>query len=242
MSFLDWVQFWKWKEKKNTKEKEKKVSVSLSIPLGVVKPSVREEHLWKEKKQREIENLVLDKPHTDVEYIILHHSLTSDKQTVDWNSIRKYHMSYRVDHHIVSQKDFKDSLQSNAGTLYQTPWFDIGYHLGVEMVNGDYMVQHGRPLIQRGAHTKDNGMNNKSLGICVIGNWDTDDVPRRQWLLTIMLIRKLQVVTNTINKNIIGHREAQALAGVPLDTRKTCPGKRFNMQKFRKNVGEYKYV
>jgi hypothetical protein len=47
------------------------------------------------------------------EYIVIHHSLTPDNQTVSWNAIRRYHIDVNK-------------------------WADIGYHYGIENINGAY--------------------------------------------------------------------------------------------------------
>jgi N-acetyl-anhydromuramyl-L-alanine amidase AmpD len=38
---------------------------------------------------------------------------------------------------------------------------------------------------------------------------------------------------NIPRENVLGHREAQAIGGLPVEQRKTCPGKNFNMDAFR---------
>lgn len=78
--------------------------------------------------------------------IIIHHSLTKDGKTCDWDAIRRYHMTapeYMMD--------------------------DIGYHAGVERINGVVTTLTGRPINCRGGHTKNH---NNTLGICIGGNFD----------------------------------------------------------------------
>jgi N-acetylmuramoyl-L-alanine amidase len=76
--------------------------------------------------------------------IVVHHSLTQDGNVVDWGAIRNYHKSLG--------------------------WNDIGYHCGLELVDGKYQYQTGRPLDMTGAHTI--GLNDTHLGICMVGNFD----------------------------------------------------------------------
>lgn len=102
--------------------------------------------------------------------IILHHSLTKDGTTVDWDSIRRYHMSYRIDGNIVSREVFLQRKEANQGSLFELPDLDIGYHLGIELVANVVSLQIGRPFNMDGAHTK--GQNQIAIGVCVIGNFD----------------------------------------------------------------------
>lgn len=141
------------------------------------------------------------------EYVVIHHSLTKDGQVVDWNAIRKYH---------------KETLG----------WNDIGYHFGVERVDGALTTQMGRPVDFAGAHTKEMGMNYKSIGICVVGNFD-EVAP--DWMMVNYLRDLIYALTANYPipvQNVIGHRDVGLMAGYdwrrigPTGIReyKTCPG------------------
>jgi N-acetyl-anhydromuramyl-L-alanine amidase AmpD len=141
------------------------------------------------------------------EYVVIHHSLTEDGLTVNWDAIRKYH------------------VETNG-------WSDIGYHFGVERVNGVLTTQMGRRVDLEGAHTKEMNMNARSIGICVVGNFD---VAPPDWA-TVNYLRDL-IYAITANypipvQNVLGHRDVGLMAG--FDWRKigstgvreykTCPG------------------
>lgn len=134
--------------------------------------------------------------------IIIHHSLTKDGKTVSWNDIRRYHLSLG--------------------------WRTIGYHYGIELVNNDYEIFVGRMMNESGAHCKQRGMNYKSLGICCIGNFDEDSVPKKQWQLCLTLVRSLVDVLRLSVDNIYGHN---AFAYY-----KSCPGNNWSMSKFRNSL------
>ena len=133
-------------------------------------------------------------------HIIIHHSLTKDGTTVSWQAIRRYHM-------------------------IDLGWSDIGYHFGIELVNGEYEALVGRDLNREGAHTV--GMNSRGIGICFVGNFDVEDVPRAQWDRGIKLVRSYCQLLSIPVRNVQGHRD---------HAQKSCPGKRFDMDRFRKEL------
>lgn len=132
--------------------------------------------------------------------IIVHHSLTKDGNVEDWASIRRYHME-------------------------EKGWDDIGYHGGVERIQGKIFKLTGRPVRYQGAHTV--GHNN-TLGICIVGNFD--DVPPDadifkagvdyvvQWMIMYP-----HLTLETVQPH---HKYAD----------KSCPGKLFPMDDFRNSV------
>jgi hypothetical protein len=133
--------------------------------------------------------------------IVIHHSLTPDGEALSWQAIRRYHIGIHG-------------------------WGDIGYHYGIEMVNGRYEILTGRMPDSRGAHTL--GHNHDSIGICLVGNFDETEVPSDQWDLAVRFVQALVTAHTIAPKYIYGHRE--------LDKNRACPGKYFDMEKFRKDV------
>lgn len=100
-------------------------------------------------------------------------------------------------------------------------WSDIGYHFGIEKIRGQTEILMGRVTDRPGAHCR--GNNSDSIGICFVGNFDVDQVPIENWEYGIKLVKFL-VRTYGIKK-IVGHTE--------LNSNKSCPGKNFDMDKFR---------
>jgi len=133
------------------------------------------------------------------EYIIIHHSLTKDTETVSWGAIRKYHTQ----------------------TL---GWREIGYHYGIENVNGYYEILVGRQADATGAHCSQEGMNHKSLGVCLIGNFDNAAPSADQLARLTALVKSLMYIHNIPVSKIMRHSQ--------LATYKTCPGLKFPWQDF----------
>lgn len=123
------------------------------------------------------------------EYIIIHHSAGTDHPTLDWQGIRKWH------------------IENNG-------WSDIGYHFGIEKVNGQYEILVGRMLNEIGSHAS--GHNSNSIGICCIGNYEIDKPDDTLISLLRRLINSLCSVFGIEEENVIGHRDTKATA---------CPGK-----------------
>ena len=144
------------------------------------------------------------------EYIIVHHSMTKDSGTKSWDAIRKYH---------------KESMGMN----------DIGYHKGIEDIGGVIQVLTGRADTTAGAHTKELGMNSRSIGICVVGNYDIIKPPQAYFEELKKICYAYMINYNIPTKNIIGHREVGLMAGYDWmkGQYKTCPGRLFDMDAFR---------
>lgn len=130
--------------------------------------------------------------------IIIHHSLTKDSETVSWGAIRRYH-------------------------TVDMGWRDIGYHYGVELVGVYYEVLLGRFANMAGAHTK--GMNERSIGVCVVGNFDVSEPPKEQWDAAVSLVQYLLEEHKISKHRVFGHNYFASY--------KSCPGKMFNMDRFR---------
>jgi N-acetyl-anhydromuramyl-L-alanine amidase AmpD len=142
--------------------------------------------------------------------VIIHHSLTKDGTVVDWEAIRRYHK------------------ETNG-------WSDIGYHYGIERVGNSLVLQIGRPESQPGAHTKEMHMNLKSIGICVVGNFDEAPPSLAKLYFLRDLCFSLMVNYGIPAQSVIGHRDAGLMAGFDwrLGQYKTCPGRFFPMDSLR---------
>ena len=123
-------------------------------------------------------------------YILLHHSLTRDSQTVSWDAIRRYHVE----------------------TL---GWNDIGYHYGIELIGDRYEILQGRFVPEPGAHCKENEMTRKSVGICFIGNFDEVEPPKEQWDLGVKLVKSLIYMLEIPINRVRGHREYAGYKSCP---------------------------
>ncbi len=154
------------------------------------------------------------------QYIVIHHSLTKDGKTVDWEAIRKYH------------RDING-------------WTDIGYHYGIDRVGQGLLLQIGRPESQSGAHCKEMHLNLKSIGICVVGNFDLAP-PGLEIMRFLAEICRRKVAEYGIPVNsILGHREVGLMAGFDWKKGqyKSCPGKYFPMDTLRAMLsGELKFT
>ena len=136
--------------------------------------------------------------------IIIHHSATVDGNTYDWDAISKFHVKERG-------------------------WAQIGYHWGIELVNGVYKYCLGRGLHNKGAHCKDGNMNDTSIGICLVGNFDLVEPNKQQYFLLASLCRNLMNEFEIPKEHIYPHRK--------FNIKKSCPGKLFSLEKLYKTIG-----
>lgn len=111
-------------------------------------------------------------------------------------------------------------------------WDSLGYHFVVG--NGtdtpDGRVEAGPRWVQQltGAHTKspDNRFNEYGIGVCFVGNFDTDRPTRKQLDESARLVAHLMRTYNIPPERVIGHRDT----GRATD----CPGNNFQVATLRK--------
>jgi N-acetyl-anhydromuramyl-L-alanine amidase AmpD len=110
-------------------------------------------------------------------------------------------------------------------------WVANGYEFGLERHNDDYIYCIGRGLNIPGAHTR--GMNDKAIGICLVGNYDIiEPDPAQYWMLAVLcrnLIRDFSIPM----ENLKLHRE--------YNKNKSCPGKLFNLEEVKKYINPKKF-
>jgi hypothetical protein len=134
--------------------------------------------------------------------------------------------SYIMLHHSLTKDGATVSWQAIRKYHKETMgWKDIGYHFGIEFINDQYEILVGRPLDQPGAHCV--GMNEKAIGICFVGNFDETPVPFKQWNKGVIFVASLCKILDIQPQFIFGHRDYAP---------KSCPGKFFNIEKFKEGV------
>lgn len=134
------------------------------------------------------------------EYIIIHHSATTQG---DAETFRKNHKA--------------------------KGWRDIGYHyvIGNGTYSGDGEVEIGRTEAEDGAHCSADGMNRKSIGICLVGNFDKQKPTPAQMEALERLCKDIMAQYKIPVSKVLGHGEVDAT---------NCPGKNFDMATFRKRL------
>lgn len=93
----------------------------------------------------------------------------------------------------------------------------IGYHY---VIRRDGTVETGRPEDAAGAHCRDQGMNHRSIGVCMVGGLDENGRPEsnytpEQWATLERLTTEI-VKRNPSIAVICGHRDVKGVA-------KECP-------------------
>lgn len=130
--------------------------------------------------------------HYEKNYIVIHHTLT-DRDTTSFEAVNNYHKSLW---------NFKSSLGHY-----------IGYHY---FITADGKVYQGRNDWEAGAHCYQDNKNYDSIGVCLTGNFDTEEPSSAQLKSLKQLLDDLSLKHGIIRDNIKFHRD---YAGY-----KSCPG------------------
>ncbi len=135
-------------------------------------------------------------------HLMLHHSATEDSASVSWQAIRRFHVEHNG-------------------------WRAIGYHLGIERVNGEYEALLGRPFHEHAAAAYQQGMNRKAIHVCFVGNFDAAAPdPLMLDFARPHLVALLEAYDIPI-ENVIGHSTVAP---------KTCPGRLFPLDEYRRSL------
>lgn len=144
-------------------------------------------------------------PSTRWKYIIVHHSATD-----------------------IGSSAMFDKAHKNKG------WEGVGYDFVID--NGTYGKGDGQiettPRWTRqetGAHCKAGGMNEKGIGICLVGNFSSGHISSSQMRSLIYLVKLLQDYYHIPSSNVIGHGKVPG-------AQTECPGRQFPWKTFYSNL------
>ncbi len=143
----------------------------------------------------------------NVKYLIVHQSAT-DRDETTFEQIKKFH------------------IWQGMG--------NIAYHY---FIDARGKIRRGRSEASAGTHTKAAGMATKSLGICLAGNFNTQEPTISQLASLERILKDLAFRYKIETDNILGHREVPGSAT-------ECPGDSLNewLVDFRKNLKTKKKI
>ena len=140
-------------------------------------------------------------------YIIIHHSATDEGSALAFHKL----------HHL---RGFDRGL---------------GYHFVID--NGTRGKRDGQIEVaprwikqQDGAHCKASNMNEKGIGVCLVGNFSEEKVSEKQMESLVYLVNYLRKHYKIPKRNIKGH-------GQVYGARTECPGLDFPWKRFWKKLG-----
>jgi N-acetylmuramoyl-L-alanine amidase len=145
-------------------------------------------------------------PSSKWKYIIVHHSATEMGNAEIFNSAHK-----------------------------QRGWQEVGYHFIIDNNTAgkdDGQIETGPRWTKQadGAHCKASSMNEKGIGICLVGNFSEGIPTRSQMNSLVHLVNILRKYYKIPKSRILGHRD---VAGAKTE----CPGTRFPWKEFMSRLG-----
>ncbi|MDI3534676.1 MAG: N-acetylmuramoyl-L-alanine amidase [Thermosediminibacterales bacterium] len=106
-------------------------------------------------------------------YIIIHHTAGWDQPIT---AIDRYHASLGWGVELISPKSMVDEYRKRGfRATGRGVIISVGYHY---LIRADGRIERGRPDFMQGAHCINDGMNFKSLGIALTGNFDSCSNPK----------------------------------------------------------------
>ncbi len=141
---------------------------------------------------------------------------------------------YIIIHH--SATDYGSAQEFNKVHL-KKGWQGVGYHFIIDngtcgKADGQIETTHRWINQMDGAHCKADGMNEKGIGVCLVGNFSKRgvSVSQKQMNSLVYLVRTMRDYYDIPNRNIMGHGQVPG-------AKTECPGTRFPWKSFRARLG-----
>lgn len=141
-------------------------------------------------------------PNKKWKYIIIHHSATDEGSSLSF-------------HHAHLDRGFEKG---------------VGYHFVIDngtkgKIDGQIEVSPRWIKQQEGAHCRADDMNTRSIGICLVGNFNYERISRKQKDSLVYLVNRLRRYYKIPLYRILGHGQVPG-------ARTDCPGKNFPWGEF----------
>jgi len=142
---------------------------------------------------------------------------------------------YIIIHHTAT--DIGNAILVNRSHHDRGFWHGLGYHFIIDngtLGKGDGQIEVSPRWIkqQEGAHCKAGGMNEKAIGLALVGNFNETLPTKRQMESLAYLLRTLMQQYRIAPSKVQGHRDVD---GASTD----CPGKRFPWSNLRQCLSVY---
>jgi len=108
-----------------------------------------------------------------------------------------------VHHTLVSREKNPNQFEAVNDYHIRKGWGKIGYHY---LIEADGTIKKGREETEEGAHTKEERMNYRSIGICLTGNFDEEEPTLEQCKALHSLITQTQNKYSIPDSRIYPHR------------------------------------
>ena len=138
---------------------------------------------------------------------------------------------YIIIHH--SATDYGNALVFDKAHINRG-WDGLGYDFVID--NGTESKKNGQIEVsprwikqKNGAHCKASNMNEKGIGVCLVGDYTTSYVSDAQLDSLVFLVNKLRLYYGIPVSNIIGHGQVPG-------ANTACPGRNFPWTEFRKRL------
>lgn len=143
--------------------------------------------------------------------------------------------SYIVLHHTATDTGNAKTINRSHGD--RGFWNGLGYHFLIDngtMGKGDGQIEMSPRWIRQqvGAHCKAGGMNEKAIGIALVGNFSNELPTPNQMQSLNFLLATLRDYYRVPLSNIVGHREVEG-------AKTECPGRLFPIQSIRQSYTRY---